>query len=167
MAEQPTSTALCSITSTFEVNEVGDGKVHEVSLHTGQALTVPDPVTHKEEKTHVRNDDGELRVERVVHFADGALVAPEGVVVLTVLGIRVSHRGEHLVPGCRVGVGLRNAVRRLPTNQKQASTESFISDREAERLSEEEFVPEQDPFQPRHNRVTVNNKQINNPDGSR
>lgn len=145
---------------------MGEGKVHQLSLHTGQSLTVPDPVTHKEEKTHVGNDDCELRVESVVHFADGALVAPEGVVVLTVLGIRVSDRGEHLVPGCRVGVGLRNAVRRLPTNQKQASTELQII-HQAERLSEDEFVLEQDPFQTRHNRVTVNNKEINNPDGSR
>lgn len=50
----------------------------------------------------------------MIHFADCSFVTPEGVVVLTVLGVRVTDRGEHLVPGRRVGVRLWDAVRRLP-----------------------------------------------------
>lgn len=69
--------------------------------------------------THVRDDDGEFGVEGVVDFAHGAFVTPEGVVVLTVLGVRVPDGGEQLVPGCGVGVGLRDAVGGLPANQKQ------------------------------------------------
>lgn len=74
--------------------------------------------TMEEMATHVWDDDGEFRVEGVVDFADGAFVTPEGVVVLAVLGIRVTDRGEQLVPGCGVGVGLRDAVGGLPANQK-------------------------------------------------
>lgn len=55
----------------------------------------------------------------MVDFADGALVTPEGVVILTVLGIGIPDRGEQLVPGCGVGVGLRDAVGGLPANQEQ------------------------------------------------
>lgn len=69
--------------------------------------------------THIRNDDRKLWVESVVHLADGSFVTPEGVVVLTVLGIRVADCGEHLVPRCGVGVRLWHAVWRLPTNQKE------------------------------------------------
>lgn len=69
--------------------------------------------------THVRHDDGEFGVEGVVDFADGAFVTPEGVVILTVLGVRVPDGGEQLVPGCGVGVGLRDAVGGLPASQKQ------------------------------------------------
>lgn len=38
-------------------------------------------------ETYIRNDDGELWVECMVDLADGSFVTPEGVVVLTVLGI--------------------------------------------------------------------------------
>lgn len=41
----------------------------------------------KEAVTHIWNDDRQLWVECVVHLADGSFVTPEGVVVLTVLGI--------------------------------------------------------------------------------
>lgn len=75
----------------------------------------------KEAETHIRDDDGKLWVECVVHFADGSLVTPEGVVVLTVLGVWVADCGEHLVPGCGVGVRLRHAVRRLPANPNKDS----------------------------------------------
>lgn len=37
--------------------------------------------------THIWNNDSKLWVEGVVHLADGSFVTPEGVVVLTVLGI--------------------------------------------------------------------------------
>lgn len=73
-----------------------------------------------EVETHIRNDDGKLWVECVVHLADGSFVTPERVVVLTVFGIRVTGRGEHLVPGRGVGVRLRDAVWRLPANPKHA-----------------------------------------------
>lgn len=69
--------------------------------------------------THIWNNDSKLWVECVVHFADGSFVTPEGVVVLTVLGIRVADCGEHLVPRRGVGVRLWHAVWRLPANQKQ------------------------------------------------
>lgn len=69
--------------------------------------------------THIRNDDSKLWVECVVHLANGSFVTPEGVVVLTVLGIRVADCGEHLVPRCGIGVCLRHAVWRLPTNQSK------------------------------------------------
>lgn len=68
--------------------------------------------------THIRDDDGELWVECVVHLANGSFVTPEGVVVLAVLGVGVTDRGEHLVPGRGVGVRLWHAVRRLPAKQK-------------------------------------------------
>ena len=70
--------------------------------------------------THVRNNDGKLWVECMVHLADCAFVTPEGVVVLTVLGIRVTDCGEHLVPRRGVGVRLRHAVGRLPTKKQTA-----------------------------------------------
>lgn len=57
----------------------------------------------------------------MVDFADGAFVAPEGVVILTVLGVRVPHRGEQLVPGRGVGVGLRDAVGGLPATTNKRS----------------------------------------------
>lgn len=69
--------------------------------------------------THIWDDDGQLWVECVVHFADGSFVTPEGIVVLTVLGVRVADRGEHLVPGGGVGVRLRNAVWRLPVDRNR------------------------------------------------
>ena len=72
--------------------------------------------------THVGDDDGQLRVESVVHLADGSLVTPEGVVVLTVLGVRVTDRGERLVPGRGVGVRLRHAVGRLPVKTKRGDS---------------------------------------------
>ena len=69
--------------------------------------------------THVRHDDGELWVERVVQLPHGSLVAPEGVVVLAVLSVRVADRSEHFVPGGGVSERLRDAVRRLPARQQQ------------------------------------------------
>lgn len=54
--------------------------------------------------THIRDDDSKLWVECMVQFADCSFVTPEGVVVLTVLGIRVTSCGEHLVPRCGIGV---------------------------------------------------------------
>lgn len=59
------------------------------------------------------NNDGEFGVECMIHFADRSFVTPEGVVLLTVLCVRVADGGEHLVPRRRVGVRLRHAVRRL------------------------------------------------------
>lgn len=73
----------------------------------------------EEAATHVGDDDGKFRVEGVVDLADGAFVTPEGVVILAVPGVRVADRGEQLVPGCGVGVGLRDAVGGLPADQKQ------------------------------------------------
>lgn len=64
--------------------------------------------------THVWNDDCELGVECVVHFADGSFITPEWVVVLRILGVRISRSGEYFIPGCGIGVRLRNAVWRLP-----------------------------------------------------
>lgn len=73
--------------------------VHQVQVDEGAVI--------------VRHDDGELWVERVVQLPHGSLVAPEGVVVLAVLGVRVADRSEHFVPGGGVGERLRDAVRRL------------------------------------------------------
>lgn len=67
--------------------------------------------------THIRNDDSKLWVECVVHLADCSFVTPEGVVVLTILGVWVTYCGEHLVPRCGIGVCLWHAVWWLPTNQ--------------------------------------------------
>lgn len=67
--------------------------------------------------TYIRNDDSELWVKCMVHFADCSFVTPEGVVVLTVLGIRITDCGEHLVPRRGIGVGLWHTVWWLPTNQ--------------------------------------------------
>lgn len=79
--------------------------------------------------THVWNDDGELRVEGVIHLADGSFVTPEGVVVLAVLGVRVADRGEDFIPGGGVGVRLRHTVRWLPTmtqkNIQKVNTVAF------------------------------------------
>lgn len=71
--------------------------------------------------TYIWNDHGEFGVQCVVHLADGSFVTPEGVVVLTVLGVRVSDCGEHLVPRRGIGVRLRHAVRRLPANRSTGS----------------------------------------------
>ena len=72
--------------------------------------------------THVRDDHGELGVQGVVQLADGTLVAPEGVVVLAVLCVRVAGCGEQLVPGRGVGEGLRHAVGRLPAQRNATVT---------------------------------------------
>ena len=69
--------------------------------------------------TYIGDDDGELGVERMVQLADGALVAPEGVVVLAVLCVRVARRGEQLVPGRGVGEGLWHAVGWLPAKRNR------------------------------------------------
>lgn len=67
--------------------------------------------------TYIRNDDSKLWVECMVHLADCSLVTPEGVVVLTVLGIWITDCGEHLVPRRGIGVCLWHTVWWLPTNQ--------------------------------------------------
>lgn len=74
--------------------------------------------------THIWNNHGKFWVECVVHFANGSFVTPEGVVVLTVLGIWVADRGEHLVPRCGVGVRLWHAVWWLPANK---NTGAFVN----------------------------------------
>lgn len=74
--------------------------------------------------THIWNNHGKFWVECVVHFANGSFVTPEGVVVLTVLGIWVADRGEHLVPRCGIGVRLWHAVWWLPANK---NTGAFVN----------------------------------------
>lgn len=77
---------------------------------------------------HIWNNDGEFGVECVVHLADGSFVTPEGVVVLAVLGVRVSHCGEQLVPRRGVGVRLWYAVRRLPVKPNAQSADWVLMD---------------------------------------
>lgn len=76
--------------------------------------------------THIWDDDGQLWVECVVHFADGSFVTPEGIIVLTVLGVWVADRSEHLVPGGGVGVRLRNAVWWLPVNGNKDRSHALL-----------------------------------------
>lgn len=69
--------------------------------------------------TYVWYNDSQFWVECVINFADCSFVTPERVIILTVLGVRVTDCGEHLVPGGGVGVGLRYAVWRLPVKKTQ------------------------------------------------
>lgn len=72
----------------------------------------------------VWHDDGQLGVEGVVHLPDGSFVTPERVVVLRVLGVRVTGRGEDLVPRRGVGVGLWDTVGRLHGDREDVAGSS-------------------------------------------
>lgn len=88
-------------------------------------LDVSFSIIQKKAVTHIWNDDSELRVECMVHLANCSFITPEGVVVLAVLGVRVSDRREQLVPRRGVGVRLRHAVRRLPAKPNTQSVDWF------------------------------------------
>lgn len=81
---------------------------------SAQAFTHTDTFTMKHCNTHIWNDDSELGIQCMIHLPNSTFVTPEWVVVLRVLGVRVSCRGEDLVPGCGITVRLWHTVRRLP-----------------------------------------------------
>ncbi|MEQ2190954.1 hypothetical protein XENOCAPTIV_016108 [Xenoophorus captivus] len=62
----------------------------------------------------------------MIHFANCSFVTPEGVVVLTVLGVRVTDGGKHLVPRCGTFPG--SYFQKSPKNmEKILEAQMFLS----------------------------------------